>query len=318
MARRPAEFHYYDWNFHRWFGSNTRAHAKAITPASLPPELRDLPADARDFVLQAVRLAAMGAYRELLDYCYNDGEIPGDIGGIASLCGCGPELIEVIWPTFKGKFHATKKAEGKLVNDEVNLRRKTFSQRRKQKNSDQQETDEKKGRRKPNPVNGLGHDGEPIRADIPKVGSQVISSKYKVESNKKEVITEEEDSELVGFVPPNQEPRFDYTAGFRELWDLWPSKARTKIIDSQRLYVETVSPDPERLHESLVAPVRPGGKWAESANWKRGYVCAIAEYIRNRRDLEEPESFEESQKKQGSGVNTSARRSAFERSLENA
>lgn len=118
--------------------------------------------------------------------------------------------------------------------------------------------------------------------------------------------------------PPNQEPRFDYTAGFRELWDLWPSKARTKIIDSQRLYVETVSPDPARLHESLVAPVRPGGKWAESANWRRGYVCAIAEYIRNRRDLEEPESFEESQKKQGAGVNTSAKKSAFERALENA
>jgi hypothetical protein len=95
-----------------------------------------------------------------------------------------------------------------------------------------------------------------------------------------------------GFLKKVGDSDFDYESGFHELWSLYPKKGRTKIVDSQRFYVETVSPDPMRLHESLVAPLRPGGKWAESEHWRRGYISSIAEYIRNRRDLEDPEPYD--------------------------
>jgi hypothetical protein len=72
---------------------------------------------------------------------------------------------------------------------------------------------------------------------------------------------------------------------------VYPQKGRTKIVDTQRVYVETVSPDPQRLHNALIAPVLAGGKWERSANWSKGYICALLEYIRNRRDLEDPEPY---------------------------
>jgi hypothetical protein len=196
MARRPAEFHYYDWSFTRWFGSNTRVKARSIPVHALPPAIRELPPEAREFVLDAVRLAAAGAYRELLDYCYNDGEIPGDLGSIANLCGCGPELIEVVFPTFKSKFHASKRRDGKLVNDEVNIRRKSFSEKRKQKKLETSEKPEQKGRRKAKDASNLGHNGTPKENDS-------VHEVYQEErSKKKEVRSKNDGDEAISDSPP--------------------------------------------------------------------------------------------------------------------
>lgn len=84
---------------------------------------------------------------------------------------------------------------------------------------------------------------------------------------------------------------FDYELGFSQLWESYPRKGRTKIEDSKRMYVQAVSPDPARIHAQLLAPLLEGGKWANSDLWAKGFVCAIFEYIRNRRDLEDPEPF---------------------------
>lgn len=105
--RRPAEFHYYDWDFNLWFGSETRARCKAIPG---------------DYPMGLLANAAEGAYRNLLDYCYKQGDIPGDIGGLSALCGMSPEVFEMVWPAFRNKFVKARRT-GRLTLREIRHRR---------------------------------------------------------------------------------------------------------------------------------------------------------------------------------------------------
>lgn len=270
MPRKPADFHYYDWDFNDWFGSETRARCR-----SLP----------NDYPMGLLANAAEGAYRNLLDYCYKEGDIPSDLGGLAALCGLDAEIFKLVWPAFRSKFSAHKKEPSRLVNDQVSLRRKTFLQKRKISSQNGRAGAQKRGFVTSKEINNIGSLAKAtIKPGVPNQYS-VISKQY---------IEEQEVKEEPDYAPSQKptEEEFNYESGFEELWKLWPGKGRTKIVDSQRFYVETISPDPPRLHESLAAPVRPGGKWAESENWKRGFVCSISEYIRNRRDLEDPERYD--------------------------
>lgn len=153
-----------------------------------------------------------------------------------------------------------------------------------------------------------------IRKEAGKLGGNPILVKHKSTTELKQIRTPSSSSSISSSEGKARTPEseFDYETGFHEIWELYPKKGRTKIIDSQRMYCECIAPDPIRLHESLANPLRPGGKWAESANWRRGFVFALSEYIRNRRDLEEPEAFlDDSPEKP-------TRKSAFEQALENA
>ena len=87
---------------------------------------------------------------------------------------------------------------------------------------------------------------------------------------------------------------FDLETAFEELWDAYPAKGRTKKPMSQQYYVEAVATLPNdsqpAMHARIIAPVLPGGKWAKSANWAKGYVQGLAVYLNQQQWLESPES----------------------------
>ncbi|HUQ95003.1 MAG TPA: hypothetical protein VM120_25215 [Bryobacteraceae bacterium] len=136
--RRPTEFHYYDWHFNRWFGSETMARAFALGGLT--------------------GAAASGCYRQLLDHCYKSGDIPADLPGLAALCGLSVDEFSVVYPTFENKFYAHKSKPGRLTCDEVQLRRREWKNKTKQNASAGAKGGQKTRINKPNPDSELDSD----------------------------------------------------------------------------------------------------------------------------------------------------------------
>lgn len=110
---------------------------------------------------------------------------------------------------------------------------------------------------------------------------------------------------------PERGNRFDYESRFGEVWNLYPQKGRVKIHDSQRFYIERVSPRPEETHARIIETLSPGGEWAESDQFAKGFVPGLPEWLRNSRWLEHPSRQGESHTANGtSGAGTSNSRAA--------
>lgn len=97
------------------------------------------------------------------------------------------------------------------------------------------------------------------------------------------------------YIPPTPlttaDEEFSIDDGFEELWGLYPQKGRTKKPFSQGRYLEAMlaAPDRAAMHERIVAPWRPGGKWLNSRQVAEGFVPALATYLSDQRWLEDPE-----------------------------
>jgi len=136
--RTPAEFHYVEWHFRRWLGSETRARCQAVGGL--------------------LGCATKGAYRDLLDFCYDGGSIPADLPGLAAICGLAVEDMEKIWPTIRGKFQVHKKDSSRLVNNEVETRRREFKRTQKINSHAGRKSAEKRGSLSGKEINELGND----------------------------------------------------------------------------------------------------------------------------------------------------------------
>jgi hypothetical protein len=99
-----AKFHYYRWEPLRWRISETRGRCLALPKG-----------------FEA--MAALGVYRELIDYCFIEGSIPSDIGGLAAVVGCPVEIMEAVWPAIKGKFSQKRRHPERLICDNVEMRK---------------------------------------------------------------------------------------------------------------------------------------------------------------------------------------------------
>ena len=53
-------------------------------------------------------LAERGAYRELLDFCWMEGEIPDDLGAVARLLGVSVEEAQPIWEKVRLRFDSPR------------------------------------------------------------------------------------------------------------------------------------------------------------------------------------------------------------------
>ena len=86
---------------------------------------------------------------------------------------------------------------------------------------------------------------------------------------------------------------FDLELAFEELWNAYPAKGRTRKPMSQQYYVEavaTLADDQQAAkHRAIIAPVLPGGKWAKSAQWAKGFVQGLPVYLNQTQWLESPE-----------------------------
>ncbi len=96
---RTAEVHFYEFGIDRWFMSETRLRCS---------------------------LAAKGAYRELLDYCYKHGSIPAEPAGMAAICGCLIDEMATVLPAFRSNFYVSKNDPSRLKNIHADLFRKNY------------------------------------------------------------------------------------------------------------------------------------------------------------------------------------------------
>ena len=80
---------------------------------------------------------------------------------------------------------------------------------------------------------------------------------------------------------------WDREQAFSQLWDAYPSKARVKRPLSEQYFVEKVL-SAEDFAE-LIAAVRPGGKWARSDKWVKGFVMNLPEWLNQECWRETPE-----------------------------
>lgn len=92
---------------------------------------------------------------------------------------------------------------------------------------------------------------------------------------------------------PQTPHAFDLELAFEELWNAYPAKGRTRKPMSQQYYVEAVAtlPDDQQqpMHARILAPVLPGGKWAKSSHWAKGFVQGLPVYLNQTQWLESPE-----------------------------
>ena len=86
---------------------------------------------------------------------------------------------------------------------------------------------------------------------------------------------------------------FDLETAFEEIWEAYPAKGRTRKPMSQQYYVEAVAtlPDDQQaaMHAKILTPLLPGGKWANSAQWAKGFVQGLPVYLNQMQWLESPE-----------------------------
>jgi hypothetical protein len=274
---RTPEVHFYEWHVSRWLGSKTRMR------------LDD---------------AGRSIYRELLDLCYSQGEIPNperDEAGKRALilhCATTVERFDATWAVIKGKFRAHKRDTLLLTFPPADLiRREYFRYVEKQRARGREGYGKKAGKQ-------VAEKSTTSEALATPTAIASAETSHKPNGNGKNNgngnITAREETPLSPSPAaaqqqnryPDQYPaggEFDYQAGFRQVWETYPRKGRTKIVDSERQYVEAVTPDPERIHNAIATAILPGGKWAESELWSKGMVCALTEFLRNHRWLEDPD-----------------------------
>lgn len=257
--QRQPELHFYEWSISRWLGSGTRM----ILP---------------DY--------GRGIYRELLDLCYSQGSIPNinrdpdAKAALAAHCGSTLERFEETWSKVSSKFIRHKKDDTKLISSAAEIiRREYFSY-----------VEGQRARGKRNRGRKTPAESSDKEASAKNVQSHCLESSEPIQTNGKLTAIQTNGNTTATQPLPTGAERFDPEVAFGELWETYPPKGRVKLPDSQRFYVEALMPDPnpERTHARIVEAISPGGKWAESDSWAKGFIPALPEWLRNRRWLEDP------------------------------
>ena len=203
-------------------------------------------------------------FRELLDQMWIEGSIPDDMAAMARIAAVELKEFKAAWPSLEGKFLIEG---GRVTHWRVLEKRPKLQGWANSRVKGGVTGGTTKARNKAKPV--------------------AIASRN-LEVNPLPPLTLTLPSED----PPT--PLFDLEAAFEELWDAYPAKGRTRKPMSQGYYVEAVAtlPDDQQAakHGAIVAPVLPGGKWAKSAQWAKGFVQGLSVYLNQTQWLESPEA----------------------------
>ena len=227
-------------------------------------------------------LAARSVYRDLLDHCWSQGDLPKDERVLAGLAGATVQEFAKVWPTIADRF---TEIDGRLHHHKVDEKRPDLLKWREQKRSaGQASVAAKRQRALEQPLNARCNETSTELQPPSSSSSSPTSSS----SSKKQTPTP-----LAAPTQPEREIP-DLTEAFAELWDNYPKKGRTKRVACEHYYTEIMEGlTGEALNRRInlvLNPVLAGGAWAESAKWAAGYVQNLDTYLAQRQWDEEPEA----------------------------
>ncbi len=93
---------------------------------------------------------------------------------------------------------------------------------------------------------------------------------------------------------PLPESHPDLTDHFERLWQAYPKNGRTKKIACENYYSQllghlTTEEAVLAGADRIIAPILPGGIWANSAKWAEGYIQNLGTYMAQQQWGEDPE-----------------------------
>lgn len=201
-------------------------------------------------------------YRELLDYCWAEGSLPTDEKTLAVICACDIREFRKSWKAVKQLFI---EQDGRLTHHRVVAGRDKL-----------QSWNE--ARREAGKKGGLGKAIATAKAKAPAKLGGYPSTSTSVPNPP---------------TPLQAKPEpFDCELAFEELWNAYPEGGRANFVASQRYYTGIVAVLPEdrqaEMHRKIMESILPGGKWAVSEKWAKGYVKNLDEFICQQKWLESP------------------------------
>lgn len=249
--------------------------------ASKLPSFQFYPGDwLRDSALRAVSLAARGLWMDLLCLMWDSpsrGVLataprrPYSVEQIARMAGCSTDEAGALLEELKSVGVCSTRKDGaiysrRMVRDE---RERIAGRLRVAEH-----------RRKSNPIN------KTVTGGVTQMYTPSSSSSSSSSSE------EEKEEKRVTNAPPVGPPKPPTLEDeFEQIWAAYPSKGRTRRPLSEQNFIaalEGSNGSRAELVAQILVPLLPGGKWAESEQWHKGFVFSLADYLAQKRWLEDP------------------------------
>ena len=228
----------------------------------------------RDFETDQVVIlmdnAQRGIYLRFLNSSWLNEGIPADVESLAVLAGEPLSKFRKMWPRISQKWVPKEGDPSKLVNPRQERERKSQLENIAKASESGRVGAEKRWGRHSNPNR--------VANRVPNATAMRFDSSASATASA---------SASTPLSPPR--PLDDL---FEACWNAYPEQGRIKrpLAESYFFDVFLAWDDEQREAEAaaLIASISPGGKWAESETWAKGYVSGFGEFVRLMRWKESP------------------------------
>jgi uncharacterized protein YdaU (DUF1376 family) len=196
--------------------------------------------------VQAMELDELGAYFRLILTQWVNGSVPADRRELARLLHLDAKTMERVWLALAPCYKAHPDLPGELVQGRVEEERAVALSKLRGNSKGGKTAAERRRARQAERVSG----------------------------------GEEEQAEIADAPVAGEDQGFDPEVGFQCLWNTYPTKGRVNFRESRSAYGEQVRD--ARTHDSLMGSVLPGGKFAVSEKWSKGFVRALPGWLNDR------------------------------------
>lgn len=208
-------------------------------------------------------------YMELFIYAWKEGDLPQSEAALTAISGLGMDDFNAAWPGVRGRF---AEIDGRLRHHKVDEKRPEVEK--------WHLTRREAGRR-----GGISR-AQSLASAKAQLQAQPLAQ---LQAQPLAVLKPSSSSSTSTTTSPHISAFDDL---FDAIWNAYPAKGRTRRPMCEGYYSELMTVangDAAALHQQILAPLLPGGKWERSKTWGSGYVFALADYLANRRWQEEPE-----------------------------
>ncbi|MGC4052912.1 MAG: DUF1376 domain-containing protein [Paludibaculum sp.] len=241
----------------------------------------------------AMNCEERGLYWELLHYCWWEGSLPTDLNALRVIAGVTEREFKRSWP--KCKPHFSQK-DGRYHHAKVDAGRPKLEQWRESRREAGRSGGKAKAIAKADATANAKHEG----VAQPKPPSSSSSS------SSSSVSSSTSDSSAT-HARPSTDPLtldewkgFSLDDGFEEFKAVYPAHRLSRVSLCQRLFCDAFLGIQEGTEVSylatILAPLKPGGTWAESEDWSKGFICSAEDYLRFKRWGESPKQKAEPKK----------------------